>query len=79
MASTRIGVLVPAGNSIHEREFEALRAATDRELNFAFRPFEYPAAGVADFCSALFGPSAQIGPKAEEVNRWGRVGPNVKI
>ena len=68
MASTRIGVLVPAGNSIHEREFEALRAATDRELNFAFRPFEYPAAGVADFCSALF---AQFAAPLHELRTWG--------
>lgn len=68
MASTRIGVLVPAGNSIHEREFEALRAATDRELNFAFRPFEYPAAGVADFCSALF---AQFAAPLHELRAWG--------
>lgn len=68
MTATRIGVLVPAGNTIHEREFEALRAATGCDVEFAFRPFEYPAAGVADFCSALF---AQFATPLRELRAWG--------
>ena len=68
MTSTRIGVLVPAGNSIHEREFEALRAAAHRAVEIDFRPFEYPAAGVADFCSALF---AQFAAPLQELRSRG--------
>lgn len=68
MTSTRIGVLVPAGNTIHEREFDALRAATGCNVEFAFRPFDYPAAGVADFCSALI---AQFAVPLRELRAWG--------
>lgn len=46
----RIGVLVPAGNSIHEREFAALRPAG---VEFRFAGFTYPAADAADFCVDL--------------------------
>ena len=42
----RIGVLVPAGNVVHEREFARLRP---RAVGFRFAGFHYPSAG-ADFC-----------------------------
>lgn len=46
----RIGVLVPAGNTIHEREFAALRPAG---VEFRFDGFTYPPADAADFCVDL--------------------------
>lgn len=55
MSHRRIGVLVPAGNTLHAREFVALEAMAPpaSPIEFVFRDFSYPAPGVGDFCSAL--------------------------
>ena len=45
-----VGVLVPEGNLIHEREFGRLRPAG---VSFCFAGFSYPASGSADFCGDL--------------------------
>ncbi len=46
----RIGVLVPTGNSVHEREFAGLAT---QGVNFRFEDFSYPPAGSAEFCGAF--------------------------
>lgn len=55
----RIGVLVPAGNSIHEREFAALRPS---RVAFRFAGFGYPPADAADFCADLTTRMAEPAP-----------------
>jgi maleate cis-trans isomerase len=61
----RIGVLVPAGNTIHEREFAMLRPAG---VAFRFAGFTYPPAGAPDFCADLF---AQMREPVAELRAWG--------
>jgi hypothetical protein len=61
----RIGVLVPAGNTIHEREFLALRP---EGVEFRFAGFAYPPAGAADFCADLF---AHMRAPVAELRAWG--------
>ena len=61
----RIGVLVPAGNTLHEREFEALRP---EGVAFRFAAFTYPPAGAADFCVDL---TTRMAPPIAELRDWG--------
>lgn len=61
---TRIGVMVPAGNTVHEAEFAVLRP---EGVAFKFVGFGYPR-GDGDFCSALADNMA--GPVAE-LTAWG--------
>ena len=49
-SSLRIGVLVPRGNTIHEREFARLNIAA---VNFSFCSFAYPPADSPSFCDDL--------------------------
>ncbi|MFO1426014.1 MAG: aspartate/glutamate racemase family protein [Steroidobacteraceae bacterium] len=62
---TRIGVLVPAGNTIHEREFARLRP---EGVSFRFAGFRTPAAAATDYCTDLFAAMAQ---PAGELREWG--------
>ena len=48
--AVRVGVLVPAGNVVHEREFARL---CPPGVIFHFAAFTYPAAGARDFCADL--------------------------
>ena len=64
-ADIRIGVLVPAGNTIHEREFEALRPAG---VVFRFAGFAYPPADAADFCVDL---AARMAEPVGQLRDWG--------
>lgn len=61
----RIGVLVPAGNTIHEREFAAMRP---RGVAFAFAGFSYPPVGGADFCADLF---EHMKAPVAQLREWG--------
>ncbi|MCU0757678.1 MAG: aspartate/glutamate racemase family protein [Steroidobacteraceae bacterium] len=61
----RIGVLVPAGNTIHEREFAAMRPAG---VEFRFAGFSYPPADAADFCVEL---TARMAAPIEQMRAWG--------
>lgn len=61
----RIGVLVPWGNTAHEREFNALRST---DVQFAFRTFCYPASRTPRFCDELA--QGMIVP-ARELAQWG--------
>ncbi len=61
----RVGVLVPAGNTIHEREFAALRPDG---VEFRFAGFSYPPMGTVDFCANLFG---QMQAPVGELRGWG--------
>jgi maleate cis-trans isomerase len=63
--SVRIGVLVPAGNTIHEREFAALRPDG---VEFRFAGFSYPPMGTPAFCADLF---AQMRAPVAELRAWG--------
>ena len=60
----RIGVLVPAGNVIHEREFMRLQTAS---VEFRFTSFLYPAAGSTNFCADLL---AQMATPIAELKAW---------
>jgi arylmalonate decarboxylase len=62
--NVRIGVLVPTGNTVHEREFAALRPAG---VEFRFAGFAYPPPGAADFCGDLF---AQMQAPIAELRDW---------
>ncbi len=64
-ADIRIGVLVPAGNTIHEREFDALRPAG---VAFRFAGFAYPPADAADFCVDL---AARMAEPVAALREWG--------
>jgi maleate cis-trans isomerase len=66
-AVTRIGVLVPAGNTVHEAEFARLRPAG---VEFAFRGFAYPSADSADFCGDL---AQRMAAPMAELRDWGAV------
>lgn len=73
MNPIRIGVLVPAGNTIHEREFRALQSAAPAaspaaQVEYAFREFTYPAADATDFCAALF---ERFAAPIAELRAWG--------
>jgi arylmalonate decarboxylase len=48
--AVQVGVLVPAGNIVHEREFARL---CPPGVRFHFAEFAYPAAGSRDFCADL--------------------------
>ena len=61
----RIGVLVPAGNSIHEREFAALRPSG---VAFRFAGFGYPPADAADFCADL---TTRMAEPIQALREWG--------
>ncbi len=61
----RVGVLVPAGNTIHEREFAALCPAA---VEFRFAGFSYPPMGRPEFCADLF---AQMSAPVAELKAWG--------
>jgi arylmalonate decarboxylase len=63
--SIRVGVLVPAGNTIHEREFAALRP---EGVEFRFAGFTYPPMGTPQFCADLF---AQMAAPVAELKAWG--------
>ena len=63
--SLQIGVLVPNGNVVHEREFDRLRPAG---VGFAFRGFAYPPAGSPKFCDDL---ASQMAPSIRELREWG--------
>ncbi len=61
----RVGVLVPAGNTIHEREFAALRPAG---VEFRFAGFVYPPMGTPTFCADLF---TQMEAPVAALKAWG--------
>ena len=61
----RVGVLVPAGNTIHEREFAALRP---EGVEFRFAGFSYPPMGTPEFCADLF---TQMAAPVAELKAWG--------
>jgi arylmalonate decarboxylase len=60
----RIGVLVPAGNVVHEREFARLRPPT---VSFRFAGFNYPPAGPA-FCTDML---HEFEAPLHELGAWG--------
>jgi maleate cis-trans isomerase len=61
----RIGVIVPAGNIVHEYEFARMRP---EGVRFRFAPFVYPARDASDFCGALID---QFAPPLKEMRAWG--------
>jgi maleate cis-trans isomerase len=61
----RVGVLVPAGNRVHEREFNRLNPAG---VNFRFGGFSYPRAGSSSFCDDLV---VQFTQPIQELTGWG--------
>ena len=61
----RIGVIVPAGNVIHEREFTRLRP---EGVRFHFTGFSYPAAGTTNFCDDM---ARQLAEPIGELKAWG--------
>jgi maleate cis-trans isomerase len=61
----RIGVLVPDGNTVHEREFAAFPS---REVEFRFAGFSYPPGTAADFCSEL---AARMTAPLATLRHWG--------
>jgi len=62
--SARIGVLVPQGATVHEREFERLRP---EGVDFKFLGFSYPQ-GTEDFCAGLI---PQMTPPLQAFKAWG--------
>ena len=60
----RVGVLVPPGNTVHEREFARLRPAN---VSFRFADFSYPPAG-GDFCEDFL---AQLAAPVKALTEWG--------
>lgn len=60
----RVGVLVPAGNLVHEREFARLRPDA---VDFRFAGFDYPAAGPR-FCGDML---EQFAGPLRELRTWG--------
>jgi len=65
MSARRVGVLVPAGNTVHEREFAALQADS---VEFAFRGFVYPSRESSEFCVAL---ADSLSEPMAELRAWG--------
>lgn len=61
----RIAVLVPAGNSVHQREFETLRPVG---VEFRFAGFSYPPSNSVDFCTDL---RARMAPLISDMRQWG--------
>ena len=62
---TQIGVIVPSGNTIHEKEFALLRP---EGVSFRFTAFSYPAADSTDFCGDL---TTQFTGPIEALKAWG--------
>jgi arylmalonate decarboxylase len=60
----RIGILVPAGNVVHEREFARLRP---RAVSFRFAGFHYPMGGPG-FCSDIL---RELDAPLHELGAWG--------
>ena len=60
----RIGVLVPQGNVVHEREFAQLRPP---QVQFRFAYFSYPGPGGEDFCKDLI---HQFEQPVAELKAW---------
>lgn len=65
MPEVRIGVVVPNGDLVHEREFLRLRPDG---VSFRFASFSYPAMGNANFCGNL---GAEMSAPIAELNDWG--------
>ncbi len=63
-SAIQIGVLVPAGNVVHEREFARLQP---EGVHFRFLGFSYPAAS-SDFCLDL---ANDMQAPIEELKAWG--------
>jgi maleate cis-trans isomerase len=63
-ATARIGLVVPRGNVVHEREIEQLRP---RGVTFRTLPFDYPL-GADDFCTSF---TAALQPVLREFRHWG--------
>lgn len=63
--AVRIGVLVPAGNAVHEAEFRRLRPDG---VEFRFAPFGFPSAAAADYCGEL---ADGMVPAMVELKAWG--------
>lgn len=61
----RIGVVVPAGNKVHAREFALMRP---EGVVFEFREFVSPPKDAADFCDGL---GANMRAPIEELKAWG--------
>jgi maleate cis-trans isomerase len=64
-SATRIGVLVPAGNVVHEREFTRLRPPG---VEFRFAGFGYPPAAATDFCADM---ADNMRAPMQELVDWG--------
>jgi maleate cis-trans isomerase len=62
---TRIGVIVPAGNTVHEKEFGLLRP---EGVSFRFAEFSSPPSSSADFCGDL---AAQLRGPIGALKAWG--------
>jgi arylmalonate decarboxylase len=62
---TQIGVIVPTGNTIHEREFALLRP---EGVRFRFVEFSYPPPSSTDFCGDL---AEQFRGPIENLKAWG--------
>jgi maleate cis-trans isomerase len=65
MTTRRIGVTVPAGNVVHEREFAQLGLPG---VQFHFSGFSYPPAGTNDFCADMAG---NLRAPMRELKEWG--------
>ncbi len=63
--AVRIGVLVPAGNAVHEAEFRRLQP---EGVEFRFAPFAFPSAAAADYCGEL---ADGMVPAMLELKDWG--------
>ena len=64
-AALRIGVVVPAGNKIHEEEFWLLKAP---DVTFQFDSFALPPASADDYCDQL---SAFMSGPLGRLKSWG--------
>jgi maleate cis-trans isomerase len=64
-ATIRIGVLVPAGNTVHEHEFAMLRPPG---VEFAFRGFAQPGADAGGWCAELLD---RMSAPIAELREWG--------
>jgi maleate isomerase len=63
--AVRIGVLVPAGNAVHEAEFRRLQP---EGVEFRFAPFGFPPASAVDYCGELADGMVQA---MVELKAWG--------
>ena len=64
-SQTRIGVLVPVGNTSHEAEFERLRP---EDVRFYFRHFVYPHQNSRSYCESF---ADQLEGPLNELRDWG--------